>query len=137
MLLNTVEYNEPIRNTERNVWAMFLRLMNVNNGINAITDKQIKVYSYILSKEEGISWFSKPYVDEVIKNVEPLTYSEIMKLKGQLVKLGLVKEIPNPDDARKKLFLPPKSIRDLQKYVKKHKFVSFYYPIQIDGNTTE
>lgn len=134
MQINSIDKNNTLLYTEKKTWEFFLRLMNAKNAENKLTNKQIHVLSYILSKEPNVSYFSKPYTNEIEEGIN-ISYSELMKIKEPLVELGLIVESKHLDDGRKKIFLPVKSIIDLQIYVKKSKFVSFYFPIQVVDDT--
>ena len=130
MQINKTDSKKTIPIKEIDFWAMFLRFTNANNGKNRITDKQIKIFAYILGQKAGMSYFSKPLVNQVVDELK-CSYSEVMKIKEVLLKIGIVTQITDPNDLRKKIILPSKSIIDLQNYIKKHSFVSFYYPFQI------
>lgn len=133
MRINNLSTKNPICLKEIDIWGMFLRLLNANNGKNELNDKDIKVFAAVLAEQVHISYFSKPNIDTILNKVEKLTYSEAMRIKDKLVQMGLIVVENHHSDKRKKSFLPAKSIQNLQVKIKSDKFVTFMYPIKLDN----
>lgn len=124
------ESYKAIQITELEFWQTYLFFLNLRSSF-WINQKEIQVFSWVLSQDPDISWFSSPHSKQMKEAINKLSDAEITRIRERLLELNLVEQYPNPDDMRKKVTLPVPALRKFQKFIKKEKKVTFIFPYEI------
>lgn len=121
---------QPVKITEKDFWIHYLMFLNIRWQYY-MSEKEIQVFSTVLSLEQGVSYFTKPAKKILQSKVAHLSDSEITRVKKKLLELGVVEESPHPKDKRTNITLPVASLRKLQTYIKSKKEITFTFPYEI------
>ena len=116
--------------SEQEFWTSYLRFLNaVNNHDRQLTNKDIKIVSYVLSLDLNKSYFNKSTSKIITRNVNNCSYSEINRVKEKLIsdKYKLLKELDNPTDGRSKIYRFADSFFAIKKLLQQNKKISFTF----------
>lgn len=108
--------------SELQFWKFYLQLLKAK-GLS-ITDKEIKILSFILSKPQDRNYFKIPYSKVIKTNINNVSPAELTRVKKELINKGLVTHNG----------IPTKALYNFQAYVKNNPYISFVMPIQISNN---
>lgn len=102
---------DPVNVDEFTFWLIYLNQMQVSKG-KFLTDRETQVLAYVLSKDPSITYFKKPFIDEMANDLG-LTENSINQYRIKLATKGLLQA----DDVRGEHFLS-KNLSSLQKYIR-------------------
>lgn len=117
----------PVVKDEVEFWKIYLTLLNTRSD-NWITKKEIKVMSWILSKEINKCYFSKPGSLEITEEIDNLSFPELSRIKKKLIEMKLVSEEFIDGKIRT---LPIDQLRKIQKFVRKQGGINCVFPISL------
>ena len=122
--------NLPVKINEVDFWKQYLQMINLkwNYWMN---EKEVQVFSVILSKEPGISYFSSPHNKELMDDISHLSNAELTRVKKRLLALDLITEEVDQKDKRRSIVLPYKSLINLQRFVKDKKKLKFTFAYEV------
>lgn len=120
----------PLKIKEIDFWRHYLHFLNLRSSF-FIQQKELEVFSWILSQEPEVSWFSKPNSDRMKDAISKLSSPEITRIRSRLLELNLVEQHKDPEDGRKTVTLPVPGLVKLQKFIKNNKNLTIVFSYEI------
>ena len=127
---------KPLDVTEEDFWQYYLRLLNARKKVIDLTDREIRILSYILAGDPNKSYFRSKEGKE-IKRLFRLNRSGLSKMRSALIMKGYIQDTGGVrGDA-----LPIRPIREFQKFVKEGlkkgtlPSINFMFTFDIENDT--